>query len=580
MIATLHERVGINMTAELAGPTAALTVVPGAGTRHEGASGGWVRRNGVTAALVFTAVVLGVLGPLLLSVHTGSISIPHNDTWAFSRTTQIFARTGHIVLFNWNAMSLVGIVVVLAPIGASITVQNYFIAVLALAALAAIFDLLRAYCGPRRAALGLVIVASWPGFGLLSTSLMTDIPALAAMAVTLCLGRRALERGSFPLLALAAIVGFWGFSVREQAIAAPLGVFAAALLRPEYRTRASVSRLAAILLPLCAIAAGFELWRRGLPRGEDPFFGRGGFPGVGNVLMSVLSGWLLLGLILSPLVFLVARPRSWRLGERLVAGSALLVLAGAAFGFQLVLPQNFISLVGSYPVAFLGSRTHVIPQTVWDVLTPLGCISGALLAGVLVERVRRLRPEFALFTLFMFAGTLLEVVEGQGLFDRYILPLALPVIASLLSEPLRGPGMTARPLFARKAVGGTAGLVVVGVTGLLTANALTFDAATWHAAQRIVASGKASAAYVDAGLAWTGYYSPHGMALHGDLNAEGGVQAFTPRLGHDQPCYIVAASPQNWTDWHLIAEPKYRIYGLLGREQHLYVYRTKRSVCG
>lgn len=567
------------MTAELTGPSAALRAKPDGRTRRDGVPAGWLRRHFVTVALVCLAVVIGVLGPLLLAIHTGSISIPHNDTWAFSRSTQIFAHTGHVVLFNWNAMSLVGLIVVLAPIGASITAQNCIVAVFALVAFAAIFDVLRVHCGPRRAALGLVVVACWPGFGLLSTSLMTDIPQLAAMAVTLCLGQRALDRGSYLLFTLSALVGFWGFSVREQAIAAPLAVFAAALLRREYRTRAALIRFAAILTPLCAIAAVFELWRRGLPQGEAPLFGSQTFPGLHSVILSVLGGCLLLGLILSPLVFLVARPRSWRIGEYVVGGATLVGLAAAAIKYGLALPQSYISLYGSYPLAFLGSQSHVIPLKLWDVLTPLGCVAGALLAAELLRRVRSLRPELALFGFFMVGGLLLELVEGQTLYDRYVLPLALPVIAALLSAPIRNPAVSALRVWPRVALGGAAGVIVAGVTALLTANALTFDAATWHAAQKIVNSGGASPAYVDAGLDWVGYYSVRGMAEHGDLKAEGGVQAFTNRLGHDQPCYIVAASPQDWSDWHLIAKPKYHVYGVFGKYETLDVYRTKRSVC-
>jgi len=573
------------ITAPTSAPSApsASPAPPSAEPGHTGSAGSGagrrLRRHWATALLVCTAGFLGVLGPLLLSVYTGSISIPHNDTWAFSRTAQIFADTGHIVLFNWNAMSLLGMIVPLGPLGASITAQAFVIAGLALLALAAIFDLLRTYCGARRAALGLLIIAVWPGFGLISTSLMTDIPALVAVTVTLALGRRALERGSFPLLALAAVVGFWGFSVREQVIAAPLGVFAAALPRPEFRTRASIKRMVAILAPLCVLAAGFELWRRGMAGGGSPSFDYESFPGVGSVLMYILSGWLLLGLILSPLVFLVARPRSWGRRERRVAGVTFFVLANAALWFHLILPQNYLSVAGPYSGAFLGNRADVIPQTVWDVLTPLGCVSAALLAGALVGRMRRLRPELALYTLFMIAGTVLELIEGQVLFDRYVLPLALPIIALLLSEPLRRPDFSKRELRARVALGGAAGLFVAGLTSLMTANALAFDAATWHTAQQIVDSGKASAAYVDAGLDWTGYHSPNGMQDEGDLFALRDIYGYSPRLGHDQPCYVVASRPQSAPDWTLVATPTYRVYGFFGNEETLDVYRTQLFVC-
>jgi hypothetical protein len=542
---------------------------------------GWLRRHRLPAALVLAAVFIGVLGPLWLSAYTGSLAIPHNDTWAFSRTAQIFAHTGHIVLFNWNAMALLGMIIPLGPFGGSITVQSCIIAVLALVALAALFDLFQVYGGPRRAALGVLLVAIWPGFGLISTSLMTDIPALAAVTVSLALGRRALERGSFPLLALTAIVGFWGFSVREQVIAAPVGVFAAALLQRRFRTRASLKRMVWILLPLSVLAAGFEVWRRSLAGGGSPSFDFETFPGVKSVLFSVLSGWLLLGLMLSPLVLLIARPFQWDRTRLYVSGGTFFVLANAAFWGGLQLPQNYLSIAGSYPGAFLGTRPDVVPQTVWDLLTPLACISGGLLAGVLMGRLRRLRPELAMYAVFMICGTFLEVVEGQILFDRYVLPMALPVIALLLSEPLRSPEADAslRERRTRLALGGASGLFVAVVTTLMTANALSFDAATWHAAEAVVSSGDASVDYVDAGLDWTGYYSADGMQDQPDLYAEPGIFSYSPSLGRDLPCYVVASRPQEQPSWTLVGTPAYRVYGFFGSTEILDVYSTGLTVC-
>lgn len=574
-------------TSASSAPPATPSAEPGHGpgqggpdsTGGAGAGRSRLRRHWATALMLGVAALVGVLGPLLLSAYTGSISIPHNDTWAFSRTTQIFAATGHIVLFNWNAMSLLGMIIPLGPIGGSITVQSCVIAGLSLLALIAIFDLLRTYAGPRRAAFGLLFVAMWPGYGLISTSLMTDIPALAAVTVTLAIGRRALERDSWLLLALAAVVGFWGFSVREQVIAAPLGVFAAALLRPEFRTRASRKRIAWILGPLFLLAIGFEVWRRLLPNGGSPSFDSESFPGVLSFLTSLMSGWLLLGLILSPLVLLTARPRTWtRFQRRLVVGT-FLVLANAALWLHVSLPQNYLSLVGSYSGAFLDNRPDVVPLAVWVLLMLLACASAAMLAPTLVGRMRHLRPEFALYTVFMVGGTLLEVFEGQILFDRYVLPLALPLVAVLLSEPLRRPDFSVRERRTRLALGGGVGLLIACSTSLMTANALAFDAATWHAAQQIVSSGKASADYVDAGLDWTGYYSPNGMSDDPDENALPGIFGYSAKLGHDQPCYVVASSPQQQAAWTLVATPGYRAYGFFGAEETLDVYQTQLFNC-
>ena len=251
-----------------------------------------VGRHRVTLLLLAATLSLGVLGPLLLSWKTGSLHIPHNDTWAFSRSAEIFTRTGHIRLFNWNAVALIGAFVPLGPLGRSIATQQCAIALLSLITLGAAFDVLRPVTGSRRAALGLLVLVIWPCYGLLSTSLMTDIPAFAATTLTLAVGRRAVQRASTPLFALTGLIGLWGFTVREQTITATFAVLGAALLRPRLRERALLIRFAVILLVLGAAAAVFELWRRSLPNGSSPTFSRISFPGMDCVIATSLGGLL------------------------------------------------------------------------------------------------------------------------------------------------------------------------------------------------------------------------------------------------------------------------------------------------
>src|SRR5436309_1072880 len=88
-------------------------------------------RSRSVSLLLAAAVLFGVVIPLLCAVVTGGISIPHNDGWAFTRAASIFARTGHVQMFNWNKMGLAGMFIPLGPFGASITVQQCFVAALA-----------------------------------------------------------------------------------------------------------------------------------------------------------------------------------------------------------------------------------------------------------------------------------------------------------------------------------------------------------------------------------------------------------------------------------------------------------------
>ncbi|HWE90967.1 MAG TPA: glycosyltransferase family 39 protein [Pseudonocardiaceae bacterium] len=539
----------------------------------------WSRRRSSVLVLLVVAAVVGVLGPLAMAAWTGSLSIPHNDSWAFSKAAQTFARTGHLQLLNWNAMFLVGEFVPLGPLGASLSAQHCYVALLALLSLAAGYDLLRSVSGPRRAALGVLALVIWPGFGLLATSMMTDLPAFAAVAIVLALGQQALRRRSVPLLMLVALVSLWGFTIREQTIAAPVAIFVAALARKDLRRRSFVLALGALGAALAVAACGFELWRRGQPGGSSPSFTATHFPGIRAVLVDSVGAYLMVALILSPLILLAARPWRWSWPTRLASLVGVAVLLTAVLRYHAGFPQNYLEIQGAYPSAFLGQKPNLFPRPVWDVLLPLAVVSGALLAGLLVSRVRRLPLPFLIFGLLTAAGTVVEIVEGQILFDRYLLPLALPVAALTLREPFGALSGISR---ARVAVAGAGWLFLASVTSLITLNGLVYDAATWHAAHSVVSSGRAAAPYVNAGFTWTAYYSTTG-AGPADPNAEPGTYVKTPMFSDDQPCYVVAAAPQ--TDpqhnarWTLAETPTYRTYGFFGSQRQLFVYRTTATTC-
>ncbi|MEY9855889.1 hypothetical protein ABH935_001493 [Catenulispora sp. GAS73] len=530
--------------------------------------GGWERS---TLILLGFAAAIGIGFPFLVSAWTGSLSIPHNDSWCFSRAVEIFARTGRVHLFNWNSMALVGQFIPLWKAGRWILVQDAYIGVLAVVALWAVFDILRAVGGRRRAAVGVLVLVCWPGFGLLSTSFMTDIPALAAVTVTLAIGRRALDRASVPLFLAASVTGFWGFTIREQAIAAIVGVYVAALWKRDLLRPAKLAWLLGFGTTMAVGALVFEHWRRTVPNAEPPAVTLAQFPGWHYVLFTAAGGWLYLALALSPVVVLTARPWAW---SRPVQGISL--VAGVWFAYEVyrgavVLPQNYLQPNGAYSPAFLGLRANLFPRPIWDLLLPLGCLASALLIGLVLARVRTLRKEVLVFALVTAGSIMLELSEHWILFDRYLLPLTVPLLAIALhrAEPIARPRI---PLAA------LAGALLAGVTGSITVNALTFDAATWHTAQSIVAGHKASADHVDAGLDWTAWHSPDGKKAM-DPNAEPGIYVKSPAFGHDHPCYVVAASPQQQAGWTLDATPEYRRFGFMGPQQSLYVYRTAETVC-
>ena len=534
------------------------------------------------------AVLLGVLVPLVYAALSGNLGIPHNDTWAFGRSAQDFARTGHVRMFNWNMMGLAGLVVTAWPVGTSLVAQSVFIAALAVAGLLACYDLLAGVLGPdgrRRAALGTLVVALWPGFTLLSTSFMTDIPAFTAIAGTLAMGRRALDRTSLPWLAGACGLGLWGATIREQVLAAPAAVLAVALFRARFRAyRAPTFRIRHILtaggLLLAAIGL-FELWRRGVPGGGAPDFTVRKAT-VGLVFGELVEGLLCVTLAVSPVVVAVVRPRQWSRGGWIAAGVTLAAALLAISGRGAFL-GNYVDHRGAYESAGVQGRPVLIGGAWWLALAAVAAVSASLLVGTVVDRVRRqgwglgMRPEILLFAVATTLGTALEVGQGRDIYDRYLIPMAIPALVLLLTGPLPVLWRADRPWrpwrLGATAVATTA-VVVTGAT--LTANAFSFDSAMWRTATALVASGQADAGHIEAGLDWDGYHSPAALTDVAEYQVGTGLYGALPYFVNHTPCFVVTPSARPVAGWTLVEVKNYKLYGLFGAGK-VYVFRVAAS---
>ena len=557
----------------------------GDGDGREDRYGGAAQRSAQWLTPLAAALFLGVFVPLVYAALSGNLGIPHNDTWAFGRSAQDFVHTGHVRMYNWNMMGLAGLVVVAWPVGASLTAQSVFIAVLAAAGLLACFDVLAGALGPdgrRRAALGTLVVALWPGFALLSTSFMTDIPAFAAIAATLAFGRRALDRQSLPWLSAACAAGLWGATVREQVLAAPAAVLAVALFRARYRAdRVATFRIPHLLslgtLLLAAIGV-FELWRRKVPGGAAPDFTvRKVTPEL--VSVELTQGLLIAALAVSPAVFAMVRPRGW--SRPAWGAAAATVAAGLLVSWDKgAFLGNYVNHDGAYSGASSGGRAILLGGGWWMALACVAYASAALLVGSVVERVRShgwglgIRPELLLFAAATVLGTLMEIGGGADIYDRYLIPMAIPALAMLLS----GPVPAARePRTPRRIAPVAVAAGMVAVTGtVLTVNAFTFDKAVWDTAGRIVAADQADAEHVDAGLVWDGYHSPTAMFDHPDRSVGLDVFGGLRYLPNHFPCYVVTPSSHAAAGWSLVSVQHYKTYGLIG-DAALYVFRVGGS---
>lgn len=519
------------------------------------------------------AVVLGVLLPVVAAAATGNLSIPHNDAWAYSRIAQTFGRTGHIELLNWNRSALVGQFAVLGPLASSIVAQQLFVALLALLGLLAVYDLVRPSVGARRAGYAALVVALWPGFGLLATSFMPDVPALTAALVCLALGRRAVERerGSVLLFVLSMAVGLWGMTIREQAAAAPVAVAVCALAIGRYRRAVRPLVVLGAAVAVGALFLVFDSWHNALPKADPPIYKVAGSL-LDTSVNLVAQSWFTLALPLAPAVAFAARPWRWRRGSQITAALTAVgaVMAVHDFTAQNLFLGNYLTPNGAYAAVMLDPGHRVVfSHHLWWVVVAIACVSGALLAGLVVENFRRVEPILGVFTLITVAGTLGTNLVGQGVFDRYLIALAPALLVVLLAP---GPAAEARQTERRALLAPLAAGIAVGALSLaITANGLSFDTQRWSTASALTRSG-VPASRIDAGLEWLGYYSPSGMTDRYPNSGLGFESFFSPVPS----CRAITAGRQNRPGWTLERVVTYRTFLVAGTSR-LYVYDTNTA---
>lgn len=504
------------------------------------------------------ALTVGV--PVVLAIATGAIAIPHNDAWSHSRIAQAFAAGDGFQLVGWNRTALVGQVVVLGPLGATITAQQLSVAVWAVVGLLATYGFLSARVSARRALLGTLVVGLVPEFALLATSFMSDIPAFAAMMLCLAIGDVAVRRNSVGLLALSALVGLWGVTIREQAVAAPVAVLVAALWTMRSRRRG----ILAVALVAGGLLVAFELWRRSLPYGDPPQMGLD----LQRGLMVAVRSPFTLSLVLLPALLLVVRPRQWSRAAAVaaVAVPTLGLLAAFAVANRRVLMPNYLDQDGPYADVAVGTR-QVIGGPLWLLLTVASVLALGLLVGHLLTTRPRLDVVSCVLAVLLVGGTLAQAVTSQTVFFRYLIPLVPVACVAVLREPAGRPE-PARERWAAAAVG-AGGLL--GVSLLVTTSAMSFDVARWEAASDLVRAGWA-ANRVDAGLEWVGYHTP-GQAMPTDRHPDA-YGPFMDMFPNSEQCVVIAAAPLGpAAGTTLVGTHEYASFTLMGTST-LWIYQV------
>jgi hypothetical protein len=497
--------------------------------------------------------------PVLLAVLTGSLSIPHNDTWAYSLIAQHYAQSGSFGLLGWGEMGLAGQVIVLGPLGSSIIIQHLLVALLAAVGLLATYGWLVPRVGTSGALLGTALIGLTPDFGLLATSYMTDIPAYTAVIGCLFLTDQALRTQDARYLLGALAVGTWGVTVRELAIVGP--VVSVVVTVAAWRGRKRWIALVGGVISAVAIFL-FEIWRRSLPFGDPPSFRLN----PDYVAVIAISACFTVAFAVFPAVLVTARPGNWSWRARLMSAVALLVSVTQAYLLKgnVFLP-NYFAQGGAYSEASIGTRS-VLPDWWWFALVAMACVSFALIVGHLVNFGVSLDRISGLVLLLMVGGTLAQAMIGQLIFARYLLVIVLVACVPLLDS--RGADERSMPRQCNRLLSLVAVACLAATSAAITANALARDAAKWQAASSLVARGVA-ATDIDAGLEWVGYHASEPASRS---SAHANALPFYMRyFERSRECYVVSVSPLD--AFPLVSMMRYRTYAVAGSSR-LWVYQV------
>jgi hypothetical protein len=511
------------------------------------------RQRLLDAATVGVVVLLGAVVPLLIARHYHALGVPRGDDWSYLRTLFHWIDTGHLNFNNWVSMTLVGQLLLAAPIALvhkhDTTSVQVLTAVLGVVGLLAVVAMARA-CGISRGAATFLaaVITAGPFFGVLAVSFMTDVPAFGVSMLSLAFGAAALRRQpiSLPLLGVSLAVGFYAFTIREYGaipcVAVVLAAVYALLVERDWQ------RLKRLVLMAALTAVGavvFYAWVRTIP---DPKPFPLGFPtshaiSTANVkgagMARLIGFWLLPVLALAGPVAIVKR--AWRSGRvlTLVLGGisgAWLVATGVkeprnAFTGNYFIPEGALGRgVGS------GVRPRLVPLRLFELFVAAGTVGTVvvvlatvptimLVAGMVRRRsFPRLAPQqlvalaVSIAITAYIAGYAVAALAGLPLYDRYTLP-AVPLVGVLLLRQRVRAGSVieteaapttggARWQSWRYAGAGVALTVLFAIGLTYTADSASYDAVRWRVSEAAVRAGW-TPHQVGGNFEWGNFYAPH-----------------------------------------------------------------------
>ncbi len=520
------------------------------------------RRTGASrTAAILTLFVLGAIVPLVVASHYGALDIPRSDDWSYLVTLFRWLDHGRLGFNDWVSMTLIGQLVITAPIvavfGDSIRAVHVFSAFLAFGGLVGLYGIGTQLLPQRRGSLLVAVtIAIGPLWAPLAATYMTDVPAFAIQMIALAVAVRAVRgpRLALPQLGIALGIGFVALSIRQYEVIPTIAILLVALWlvahEPDHhrRLQAVIAMAGAVAVATIALLGWWSSLPDSLSLSPNPQ--ASGL--IGNLALQTAGFLRLTGLLLIPVVVWVGpiriARRAWTASRALT-----LLLTGATATWLLItyLRNPAVPFVGNYvdrhgvlaEDVLKGRRLLVMPAPMFDLLVVVGSIAGILLALALVEPLLRLAARvrardrtlvdpgttvIALTVAGFAAAYTIAIATKLPIFDRYALP-AIPLVGLLLISTMHradaiavadGTSRVDSPSNARGGLVLTAvALILFGGVGLLFGtDSAAFDGARWRVDEATVHRGYSSAA-LDGGFEWIGFHRQHGPPTEPDPTA-------------------------------------------------------------
>ena len=468
-------------------------------------------------------------------------NFPLNDDWAWGMTVKRLVEGGSYHPTGWAGMTLITQVLWGAlfciPKGFSFNALRVSTLVLALLGVLAIYSLVRRLNGSRFLAICCALtLALNPIFFALSNTFMTDVPFTTMAILAAFFYVRHLQNGADLDLIKGTAISIAAVLCRQLGLCLPLALGATLLLKHGLQRRWIIRAVLPLLVSILVLGA-FQHWLRATGR----------LPALYSVktdkLRDVLArpmripinvayfGWsmqMYLGWFLLPVMVLTGawkNSASTRPRVILLARLALGLFLVASIVRFLMLPKlmpvhnNIIIPEGIGPASLRDTlnlhlpNLPVLPEGFWLAVTALSLAGAALLvlktvkfvAGLIsTNRSVQANDDGLIGTFFLLsAGTYLIPFVLTGFFDRYLLPVAVFLVAFLaVSFEAKAVGPSrARQVLALLLILGSGVFAVAG-----TRDYLEWNRTRWHAVDELLTKKDVKPKDVDGGFEFNGWY--------------------------------------------------------------------------